>query len=372
MRFIFWGIVLILINSSAFVSAEKNISQLNILQLITPKDIKVTIFAKDVSRARHMAFDDQGVLFLSQSKEGKVVALPDFDNNGKADKKVSIISGHRAPHGLAFVRIKDSYYLYVAEETRVIRLKRIHKPFAYGMPETVIDNIPSGGHYTRTIKIKNDKLYLSVGSSCNVCIEKNSLRAAISRFNLDGSGGEVFARGLRNSVGMEFSPYSGELWGVNNGRDMLGDHHPKEELNIIKNGKHYGWPYCYESQVFDQDFEVNFDCQKTESPAYTFVAHMAPLGLAFYQKGALPKRYNHSVFIAFHGSWNRSIPAGYKVVRLILDPMGGINSHEDFIIGWLKKNGSPKGRPVDIEYSQEGELYISDDFLGVVYKISGN
>ena len=371
-RFIFVGIVLILTNSSVFVSAETKISHLHNLKLITPKDIKVTIFAKDVSRARHKAFDDQGVLFLSQSKEGKVVALPDFDNNGKADKKVSIISGHRAPHGLAFVRIKDSYYLYVAEETRVIRLKRIHKPFAYGMPETVIDNIPSGGHYTRTIKIKNDKLYLSVGSSCNVCIEKNSLRAAISRFNLDGSGGEVFARGLRNSVGMEFSPYSGELWGVNNGRDMLGDHHPKEELNIIKNGKHYGWPYCYESQVFDQDFGVNFDCQKTESPVYTFVAHMAPLGLAFYQKGALPKKYNHSAFIAFHGSWNRSIPAGYKVVRLILDPTGGIISHEDFIIGWLKKNGSPKGRPVDIEYSPEGELYISDDFLGVVYKISGN
>ena len=372
MRLILVSIVLILINSSKFVSAEKNISQLNNLQLITPKDIKVTIFAKDVSRARHMAFDDQGVLFLSQSKEGKVVALPDFDKNGKADKKVSIISSHRAPHGLAFARIKDSYYLYVAEETRVIRLKRIHKPFAYGMPETVIDNIPSGGHYTRTIKIKNDKLYLSVGSSCNVCIEKNSLRAAISRFNLDGSGGEVFAQGLRNSVGMEFSPYSGELWGVNNGRDMLGDHHPKEELNIIKNGKHYGWPYCYESQVFDQDFGVKFDCQKTESPAYTFVAHMAPLGLAFYQKGALPKKYNHSVFIAFHGSWNRSIPAGYKVVRLILDPTGAIISHEDFIIGWLKKNGSPNGRPVDIEYSPEGELYISDDFMGVVYTISGN
>ena len=122
MRFIFVGIVLILINSAAFVSAEKNISQLNYLQLITPKDIEVTIFAKDVSRARHMAFDDQGVLFLSQSKEGKVVALPDFDKNGKADKKVSIISGHRAPHGLAFVRIKDSYYLYVAEETRVCLL----------------------------------------------------------------------------------------------------------------------------------------------------------------------------------------------------------------------------------------------------------
>ena len=196
------------------------------------------------------------------------------------------------------------------------------------------------------------------------------MRAAISRFNLDGSGGEIFAKGLRNSVGIEFSPYSGELWGVNNGRDMLGDHHPKEELNIIHEGKHYGWPYCYESQVLDKDFGISFDCSKTEVPAYTFTAHMAPLGLSFYQKGILPKRYDHSVFIAFHGSWNRSIPTGYKVTRLKLDSMGNIISHEDFINGWLNKDGSPSGRPVDIEYSPEGELYLSDDFLGVVYKLN--
>ena len=366
------GILSIVFIFSQVVSAGQKIQRLGSLKLLTPEDITITIFARDVPRARHMAFDDQGVLFLSQAKEGKVVALPDFDKNGESDQKVSIISGHRAPHGLAFMKIKDHYYLYVAEETRVIRLKRIRKPLTYGVPETVVDNIPGGGHYTRTIKIKNNKLYLSVGSSCNVCIEKNPLRAAISRFNLDGSGGEIFAKGLRNSVGIEFSPYSGELWGVNNGRDMLGDHHPEEELNIIRQGKHYGWPYCYEAKTFDQDFGKSFNCLKTEAPAYTFTAHMAPLGLSFYQKGILPKRYNHSVFIAFHGSWNRSIPAGYKVIRLKLDSMGNIVSHEDFISGWLKKNGSPSGRPVDIEYSPEGELYLSDDLLGVVYKISGN
>ncbi len=370
--FITAGMLFIFMIFPKFVLAEKKTQQLGSLQLLIPKDIKINIFAKDVRRARHMAFDDQGVLFLSQAQEGKVVALPDFDKNGESDQKVSIISGHRSPHGLAFMKIKENYYLYIAEEAKVIRLKRIRKPFTYGAPETIIDNIPSGGHYTRTIKIKNDKLYLSVGSSCNVCIEKNPLRAAISRFNLDGSGGEIFAQGLRNSVGIEFSPYSTELWGVNNGRDMLGDHHPEEELNIIREGKHYGWPYCYESQTFDKDFGVNFDCSKTEIPTYTFVAHMAPLGLVFYQKGSLPKRYNHSVFIAFHGSWNRSIPAGYKVVRLKLDSTGKILSHEDFISGWLEKNGSPSGRPVDIEKSPEGDLYLSDDYLGVVYKISEN
>ncbi|MBT3922304.1 MAG: oxidoreductase [Nitrospina sp.] len=347
---------------------ERNAQKLDSLNL--PHDVSIHLFAREVPRARHMAFDDQGALFLSQAKEGKVVALPDSDKNGEADKKVLIIENRDIPHGLAFIQLEEGYYLYIAEETQVIRLKRLAKPFKYGKPETIIANIPDGGHFTRTLKIKNNKLYLSVGSSCNVCIEKDPLRAAISRFNLDGSGREIFAQGLRNSVGIEFSPYTGELWGVNNGRDRLGDDHPREELNIIKQGKHYGWPYCYESKFFDEDFGRSFDCTKTEIPAYTFTAHMAPLGLAFYQKGTLPKQYNHSVFIAFHGSWNRSVPAGYKVVRLKLDAKGNILSHEDFISGWLRKSGAPDGRPVDIEQSPEGDLYLSDDYLGVVYRIT--
>ena len=185
-----------------------------------------------------MAFDDQGVLFLSQAKAGKVVALPDNDKNGEADQTIPILEDRGMPHGLAFAKLDEGYYLYIAEETQVVRMKRLQKPFSYGKPETIIDGIPGGGHFTRTLKIKDNKLYLSVGSSCNVCVEKNPLRAAISRFNMDGSGREIFAEGLRNSVGIEFSPYTGELWGVNNGRDRLGDDHPREELNIIKQGKH--------------------------------------------------------------------------------------------------------------------------------------
>jgi len=360
-----WGCII-------FPQAGFSENNLGPLKLHFPSDIKIAIFSDAVPKARHMAFDDQGILFLSQAKEGKVVALPDSDKDGKADNVIKILEGRDVPHGLAFVQLKDGYYLYIAEETQIIRIKRIQKPFTYGKPETFVKGIPDGGHYTRTIKIKDNQLYLSVGSSCNVCIEKNKLRAAISRFNINGSGGGIFAEGLRNSVGIEFSPYTGELWGVNNGRDMLGDDHPKEELNIIRQGKHYGWPYCYESQTFDEDFGKSFDCSKSESPAYTFTAHMAPLGLAFYQKGTLPEKYNNSAFIAFHGSWNRSVPAGYKVVRLKLDTKGNILSHEDFITGWLKDNGKPDGRPVDIEQSPEGDLYLSDDYLGAIYKISGN
>ncbi len=338
--------------------------------LQVPEDLQVTLFAAHVPRARHMAFDDQGHLFLSLAREGRVVALPDTNGDGRADRIVSILTRGDVPHGLAFVQRPSGYYLYIAEQRRVIRLKRKKPPFDYGRPEVIVSGIPAGGHSTRTIKIKDGKLYLSVGSSCNVCLEENPMRAAITRYDLDGRNGEVFARGLRNSVGIEFSPYSGELWGVNNGRDWLGDDHPREELNIIRKGRHYGWPYCYEDRVPDPEFGDRYDCALTEPPAYTFTAHMAPLGLEFYQNGALPARYNHSLFIAFHGSWNRSVPAGYKIVRVILNDRGEIQRHEDFITGWLEPNGNKQGRPVDVIRTPDGHLLISDDYRGVVYRVS--
>jgi glucose/arabinose dehydrogenase len=341
------------------------------LKLNLPDGVSLTVFADNVPKARHMAFDDQGTLFLSRARDGKVVALPDINKDGKADRSVPILAGRKAPHGLAFAQLDSGYYLYVAEEDRVIRIKRTAKPFTYGTPEVLVSGIPTGGHFTRTIKIKDNKMYVSIGSSCNVCIEDSPLRAAIWLYDLDGKNGKLFAKGLRNSVGIEFSPYSGELWGVNNGRDWLGDDHPREELNIIRKGKHYGWPYCWERRTPDPDFGGQFDCDKTEAPAYMFTAHQAPLGLEFYQKGNLPKKYNNSLFVSFHGSWNRSVPAGYKVVRVILNDKGEIQSHEDFITGWLMPDGSKQGRPVDIQLSPTGDLYLSDDSRGVVYRITG-
>ncbi len=369
-----FGLTLIIIfgflKGSLLGETKHIVSSIEDMRLEHPKDIQINIFANHVPSARHMAFDDQGILFISQTRQGNVVALPDQNRNGKADKIVTILKDRNLPHGIAFVQIEKDYFLYIAEEDQVVRFKRIAKPFQYGEPQAVISGIPTGGHFTRTIKIKNDKLYLSVGSSCNVCIEDSRLRAAISRYNLDGTHHEIFAEGLRNSVGIEFSPYSGELWGVNNGRDWQGDDHPREELNIIKKGRHYGWPYCHENHMPDPEFGRIMDCKMTEPPAYTFTAHMAPLGLEFYQKGNLPKKYKNSLFIAFHGSWNRSQPAGYKVVRVILDQTGNILSHEDFISGWLRPNGKKDGRPVDIQLSPQGDLYLSDDYAGVVYKIT--
>ena len=340
--------------------------------LTVPKDVRIERFAGDLPSARHMAFDDSGTLFLSQTGEGVVVALPDDDGDGRADRRVTVVEGRRRPHGLAFAEHDEGYYLYVAEENQVIRLKRVKKPFGFGEPEVIVKGIPVGGHATRTIKIRDGGLYLSVGSSCNVCQEKEEIRGAVSRYDLAGGGGEIFATGLRNTVGMEFSPWTGELWGVNNGRDWLGDDHPKEELNILRRGNHYGWPFCFEDRIPDPKYGTMMDCASTEPPARMFTAHMSPLGMAFYRRGNLPPRYDNSLFIAFHGSWNRSSPAGYKVVRVVLSEDGGILSHEDFISGWLNPGGSVSGRPVDLELSPRGDLYLSDDKRGMVYRITGS
>jgi glucose/arabinose dehydrogenase len=364
------GIFSILFAVTACAGEEPSRPGDGVPPLNVPGDIRIESFATDLPSARHMAFDDTGTLFLSQTGEGMVVALPDGDGDGRADRTVTIMEGRRRPHGLAFTEIEGGLYLYVAEENQVIRLKREKAPFTFGEPEVVVSDIPVGGHVTRTIKIRNGQLYLSVGSSCNVCLEKEEIRAAVSQYDLGGGGGEIIARGLRNTVGMEFSPWTGELWGVNNGRDWLGDDHPKEELNIIRRGKHYGWPFCYEDRIPDGKYGELMDCAATEPPASMFTAHMAPLGMAFYRRGNLPDGYDNSLFIAFHGSWNRSSPAGYKVVRVTLSDEGEILSDEDFISGWLRADESVTGRPVDLELSPKGDLYLSDDKRGMVYRIT--
>jgi glucose/arabinose dehydrogenase len=351
---------------TSFFNPRKAPPALNI-----PEGVNVQVFSDAVPGARHLAFDDSGTLFVSLSKKGRVVALPDRDGDGRADREVTVMEDRRRPHGLAFAQLEGGYFLYLAEEDGVIRVERTGGGLEYGKPEVIVGDIPKGGHTTRTIKIRDGALYLSVGSSCNVCLEEEEIRAAVSSYRLDGTGGEIFARGLRNTVGMEFSPWTGELWGVNNGRDRLGDDLPPEELNVIRHGGHYGWPFCYGDRVPDPDYGGEMDCGSTEAPAYTFTAHMAPLGMAFYRTGSLPERYDNSLFVAFHGSWNRSVPAGYKVVRVALGEEGEILGSEDFITGWLRPGGDVTGRPVDLELSPAGDLYLSDDKRGVVYRITG-
>lgn len=329
----------------------------------------VTIFAERLGKPRMMAFSPSGVLFISITQQGRVVALPDDDSDGKADKVVNIITNLNLPHGLAF----HENNLYIAEEDRIIRLKNLQEDFTYEAKEVILSGLPAtGNHFTRTLVIGPDEnLYISVGSSCNVCVEKHPWRAAVLKTDINGRGVKVFAKGLRNSVGIIFHPETQELWGTDNGRDWLGDDLPPEEINIIKEGGDYGWPYCFGQKTPDTEFDKRLDqntCAVTNSPQYELGAHMAPLGLRFYQGMQFPELQGN-LLVALHGSWNRSVPVGYKVIGLKLEKNKIISEHTLLILSNLP-NKPEKFRPVDIIVGNSGEIFISDDYNGIIYRVT--
>ena len=313
-----------------------------------------------------MAFSPAGVLFVSVPSDGTIVALPDTDRDGKADRAIVFARGLNRPHGLAFFQGA----LYVAETNRAVRLTDSQGNLHADRKEVIVPDLPAGGgHWTRTIGFGPDgKMYLSAGSSCNVCEEKDPRRAAILRFNPDGSGPEIYARGLRNSVGFVWHPDTGEIWATDNGRDWLGDDLPPDEINIVCTGSNYGWPYCYGNRIVDKEFNRRDFCATTVPPVLEIPAHSAPLGLAFYTGPQFPREYRGNIFVALHGSWNRSVPTGYKLIRIRLDgdKPGRI---EDFATGWLVGE-SAWGRPVQPIVGPDGSLYLSDDRAGVIYRIN--
>ncbi len=338
--------------------------------LTLPEGFQIDIFAAGLGRARFMAWSPEGALVISEqgTTDGKVSVLTDPDKDGTADQRTVFAQGLRNPHGLAF---RDGY-LYVAEETRVVRFRWQGGGAASGSPEVLIASLPTGGHASRTIGFGPDgKLYLTIGSSCNVCNESDARRAAIWQYNADGSGGRLYARGLRNAVGFVWRPGSDEIWATNNGRDGLGDNIPPETVNLVRDGNDFGWPYCHNGVLRDQQFGAGGSCERVTKPAIEMQAHSAPLGLAFYTGSAFPADYSGDLFVAFHGSWNRSVPTGYKVVRARFQDGKPTGQVEDFVTGWLPDNGrSSWGRPVDLIVGPNGDLYLSDDALGVVYRIS--
>jgi glucose/arabinose dehydrogenase len=306
---------------------------------------------------------------------GKIIALPDRDRDGVADEIATWAEGLSSPHGLAF---KDGY-LYVAETTRVVRFKHGPAGERQGAPEVVVPDLPgSGGHRTRTIGFGADgKLYLAVGSSCNVCEEADQRRAAISIYNPDGSGGRIFMAGLRNAVGFVWRPGTSELWASNNGRDNLGDDVPPEGVWRVRDGGNAGWPNCYvgpngRDLLPDPQYGKPDVCRSADQPATTFQAHTAPLGLRFYDGGSFPEGLRGDLFVALHGSWNRSVPVGYKVVRIPF-ANGQPGQAEDFATGWMAdagNRGSVWGRPVDLLVAPDGALLVSDDDGGAIYRIA--
>lgn len=304
---------------------------------------------------RAMAFDSKGNLVVTSPKAGKVIVLPDANGDNKSDSKIDLLKGLNKPHGIAF----DGDMLYVAETDKVVRYIYDPENLIATSPQ-VLFALPGGGnHNTRTIRIFKGKLYTSIGSSCNVCEESDWRRASILVSNLDGTDLKTFAKGLRNTVFFTFDS-EGKMWGTDMGRDNLGDNLPPDEVNLIEEGNDYGWPYCYGDNVRDSKFkpgEKMSYCTTTVAPKYEFQAHVAPLGITYID--------NSTLLVAQHGSWNRSTKVGYQIVK-ISNFAGNLTGEETFLAGWLNKD-EVLGRPVDLLLTKTGNLFITDDYSGVVY-----
>ncbi len=330
---------------------------LDLKELQLPPGFEIEIHARDLGSARLLAFSPTGVLFVSDQGD-RILAIPE------AGRVLTFASGLRQPHGLAF-RGND---LYVAENHRIVVFRNATQPSLIAGPPEQVATLPGGaeGHSTRTILWDAEgKLIATAGSTCNICNESDPRRATAMRFNADGSGMEIFSRGLRNTVGLALHPSTGEIWGADNGGDNLGDDQPPEEINILRSGGDYGWPRCYGSGLRYPGFSGN--CSFQTAPELAMQAHSAPLGMGFYTGDAFPARYRHDAFVAFHGSWNRSQPTGYKVVR-ILASSGRATGIEDFLTGFLRGT-TTSGRPVHAITGPDGALYVSDDANGVVYRV---
>jgi len=354
------------------VSLVRAQAPFDLSKLKLPEGFHISVFA-DEDGPRMMVFTPGGVLLASDSDNGKVVAFPDPRHTGKAERQVVVLQGLSEPHGLAFYQGK----LYVAETNRVRSYDWDEQNLRAANPKLLAELPSGGGHSTRTVIFHNGKMYVSVGSSCNACIEKDERRAAVLEFNPDGSGQRIFAKGLRNAVGLAVNPKTDTVWATVNGRDWLGDDLPPEVILDLGNGGDFGWPYCYGDRVPDPNFTKPGDnrCQNVVRPKVQMQAHSAPLGLAFYEASMFSAEYRNNIYVAFHGSWNRSVPSGDKVVRIKLDddgqPVGGA---EDFITGWQLSDNPRKprrmGRPVGIIVAQDGSMYVSDDAGGRIYRVT--
>lgn len=332
---------------------------------------KISVFADDLPGARVIEFDFMGNAWISQTSMG-IISMLEIKGQSVIRKSQPFRNLNK-PHGLAFDN-EQKTLLYIAEEDKISKVLI----YTESGPDK-ISELPSGdGHYTRSLGLGPDnQLYLSIGSSCNICNEKDERRAKILLVDKDTGSLREYARGLRNSVFFTWNPKDKKLWATDNGRDLLGDDLPPDEINIIEEGKNYGWPTCYGRNIHDTSFDKNIYIRNPclepfETESYIDIqAHSAPLGLAFIpQNSGWPKEYEGDLVVALHGSWNRSIPTGYKLIRIDLDEYGEYKKTEDFITGWLTKDGA-MGRPVDVKFF-EGSLYVTDDKAGLIYRIEYN
>jgi glucose/arabinose dehydrogenase len=335
-----------------------------------PKGFSISVFA-EVDNARSMAISPSGTIFVGNRDGDKVYAVKDVDGDGKADKKWVIASKLNMPNGVAF---KDGN-LYVAEVSRIHKFANIESKLdAPGNSQVIYDKYPTETHHGwKYIAFGPDgKLYVPVGAPCNICESKDKVYASITRMNEDGTGLEVFASGVRNTVGFTWHPVTKNIWFTDNGRDMLGDDIPPCELNTATAAdQHFGYPYCHGGTIKDPEFGDKRPCSDFVKPAQNLGAHVAPLGLKFYSGKMFPAEYQNQILLAEHGSWNRSKKNGYKLSLVKVDASGKSIGYTPFATGWLDEASQKVwGRPVDVLILKDGSMLVSDDQANVIYRIT--
>jgi len=351
-----------------FVATQVFALPINTIKL--PTGFEISVYAEGVLGARSMNLSPSGTLFVGSRDAGNVYAIIDSNKDNKADEIITVASGLHSPNGVAF---RDGS-LYVAEISRILRFDNIEENLK-NHPNFVVvnDSYPSDeAHGWKFIRFGPDgKLYVPIGAPCNVCIPNDERYATITRINPDGSGFEIYAHGIRNTVGFDWDPNTGELWFTDNGRDLLGDNIPPDKLNHAPTqGMNFGFPYCQGGDILDPDVGDGHNCADYTPPAMKLGPHVASLGMRFYTGSMFPGEYKNQIFIAEHGSWNRSTPIGYRVTLVRLNGNNAV-SYEVFAEGWLQGN-SAWGRPVDVLVMPDGALLVSDDMANAIYRISYN
>ncbi len=334
-----------------------------------PEGFKIEVYA-EVKNARSLTLSPSGILYVGNKSGNSVYAVVDENKDGKADKVYTLASGLESPNGVAF----KNGNLYIASISTIYRLDSIESRLANPpKPVIVYDKYPTETHHGwKFIAFGPDgKLYVPVGAPCNVCDPKEAVYSSITRINDDGSGFEIVAKGIRNSVGFDWQPQTKNLWFTENGRDNMGDDQPTDELNeITAPNQHFGFPYCHQGNLLDPEFGVGKNCADYKAPIQNLSPHAAALGMRFYTGNMFGTAYSNKIFIAEHGSWNRTKAIGYRVVTVSLNEDGTSKGFETFADGWLQDDGKVIGRPVDVLVMPDGALLISDDFSGAIYRVT--
>ena len=364
---------------SIFVNQSSNLEIDSFLEkIVLPEGFEIKIYADDVENARSMAISPSGTIFVGNRNKDNVFALKDTDGDNVIDKKYLITNKLKnMPNGVAF----HDGDLYVAEVNKIWKFENIEENLSHldkfdeylEEPILISDDFPSDRHHGwKYISFGPDgKLYVPVGAPCNICESRDKIYASITRMNPDGSNKEIYVKGVRNTVGFTWHPETKQLWFTDNGRDMLGDNIPPCELNkVTEKDQHFGYPYCHGSDIGDPEFGGEYSCSDFVMPAQNLDPHVAPLGLKFYTGKMFPDEYKGDIFIAEHGSWNRSKKIGYRISRVKIENNKSVG-YETFIYGWLDDEEQEAwGRPVDILILEDGSMLISDDKANAIYRVT--